>query len=168
MTTDSGTFSPDRIDPGTAFLLDGAPQPPATGRFLDLGCGYGPMACTLASLSPDAEVVAIDVNERSRDLCRLNADAHGLSNVSVMSPDEVFGSDFAVIWANPPIRVGKDALHELLMRWLATLAPDGEAILVVNRHLGADSLQRWLGESGFPTERLASKKGYRLLRSTPA
>lgn len=169
LTTDRGTFSPTRVDPGTAFLVDRAPEPPARGRFLDLGCGYGPMTCMLAMVSPDAEVIGVDVNQRSRELCRLNAEANALSNVAVIAPDDYDGTrSIQLIWSNPPIRVGKDALHELLLGWLPMLAADGEAILVVNRHLGADSLQRWLDDAGFPTERLASKKGYRLLRSVPA
>ena len=165
LETDRGTFSPDRLDPGTRFLLDQAPPPPSAGRFLDLGCGYGPIACALATLAPEAEVVAVDVNERSRRLCRDNAERLGLSHVSVHGPDEVQGA-FDLVWSNPPIRIGKDALHDLLAHWLGRLTADGEAILVVNRHLGADSLQRWLVEQGMPTERLASKKGYRLLRCT--
>ena len=166
LTTDRGTFSPHRLDPGTAFLLDAAPAPPSSGRFLDLGCGYGPIAVTLARLAPDAEVVAVDVNERSRSLTRANAERLGLTNVVVAAPDDVDEAPFDLIWSNPPIRIGKAALHELLSAWLRRLAPGGTAVLVVNRHLGADSLQRWLDEQGVPTERLASKKGYRLLRST--
>lgn len=165
LVTDRGTFSPDRIDPGTSFLLSAAPDPPARGRLVDLGCGYGPIACTLAALSPDAEVIAVDVNQRSRDLCRENAAALGLDNIAVVSPDDYPGDGPPVdlIWSNPPIRIGKAALHELLLCWLGRLAPTGTAVMVVNRHLGADSLQRWLGDRGFPARRLASKKGYRLL-----
>lgn len=162
LTTDRGTFSPDRIDPGTTFLLERAPAPPPKGRFLDLGCGYGPIAVTLGLESPDAEVVAVDVNERSRALTAVNAESLGLDNVVVRSPGDVTGA-FDLIWSNPPIRVGKAALHDLLLGWLGRLTPAGTAVLVVNRHLGADSLQRWLVEQGHPTERLASRKGYRLL-----
>lgn len=166
LATDRGTFSPGRIDPGTAFLLDRAPTPPSSGRFLDLGCGYGPIAVTLARRSPGADIVAVDVNERSRSLTAENAGRLGLDNVSVCAPDDVDGERFDVIWSNPPIRIGKDALHQLLLRWLVRLSPDGAAVLVVNRHLGADSLQRWLTAQGIPTERLASRKGYRLLRAS--
>ncbi len=168
LTTDRGTFSPDRLDPGTAFLLGAAPPPPPTGRLLDLGCGYGPIAVTLARLAPAAEVVAVDVNERSRALTAANAERLGLTNVTVAAPHEVAEEPFDLIWSNPPIRIGKAALHDLLLHWLGRLGSGGSAVLVVNRHLGADSLQRWLDEQGFPTERLASKKGYRLLRSAPA
>lgn len=167
LVTDRGTFSPTRLDPGTGLLLDAAPPPPAEGRFLDLGCGYGPIACALGQLAPDADVVAVDVNERARALCRANADALGLGNVHVAAPDEIEGS-FDLIWTNPPIRIGKASLHDLLLRWLGRLSPAGLGVLVVNRHLGADSLHRWLDQQGHPTERLASKKGYRLLAVSPA
>jgi 16S rRNA (guanine1207-N2)-methyltransferase len=168
LATDSATFSPRRLDPGTAFLLDAAPTPPTTGTFLDLGCGYGPIALTLARQRPGARVVAVDVNERSRELCARNAAELGCADVEVLAPDEVDPAlRFDLIWSNPPIRIGKAALHELLLGWLRRLAPEGEAVLVMGRNLGADSMQRWLGEQGFPTERLASKRGYRLLRARP-
>jgi 16S rRNA (guanine1207-N2)-methyltransferase len=167
LATDSATFSPRRLDPGTAFLLDAAPAAPSTGTFLDLGCGYGPIATSLARERPGARVVAIDVNERSRELCARNAASLGCTNVEVLAPEDVDPSlRFDLIWSNPPIRIGKEALHDLLLLWLQRLAPEGRAVLVVGRNLGADSLQRWLGEQGFPTERLASKRGYRLLRSS--
>lgn len=165
--TDRATFSPGRLDPGTAFLLDAAPEPPAAGRFLDLGCGWGPIAVVLALLRPEAEIVAVDVNERSRALCAENARRAGVDNVRVVDPSGVDGT-FDRIWSNPPIRIGKTALHEILRSHLARLdAPDGRAVLVVGRHLGADSLQRWLGEHGHDTVRLGSKRGYRLLESGP-
>jgi 16S rRNA (guanine1207-N2)-methyltransferase len=69
-----------------------------------------------------------------------------------------------VIWSNPPIRIGKAALHELLSAWLGRLAPGGTAYLVVQRNLGSDSLQRWLTESGWAAERIAARGGYRVLR----
>lgn len=169
LATDSATFSPRRLDPGTAFLLDRAPAPPASGTFLDLGCGYGPIALTLARRSPAARVVAVDVNQRSRELCERNAEELGCTNVEVLAPEEVdLALRFDLIWSNPPIRIGKDALHDLLLGWLRRLTPDGEAVLVMGRNLGADSMQRWLGEQGFPTDRLASKRGYRLLRASQA
>ncbi|HEX4902259.1 MAG TPA: methyltransferase [Acidimicrobiales bacterium] len=167
LATDAGTFSPRRLDPGTAFLLETAPPPPPHGTFLDLGCGYGPIALSLARRSPRARVVAVDVNARSRELCAANAASLGCDNVEVAAPDEVDPAvRFDLLWSNPPIRVGKDVLHELLSRWLGRLADGGSAVLVVGRNLGADSLQRWLDETGFPAERLASKRGYRLLRAS--
>lgn len=168
LRTDRGTFSPDRLDPGTALLLDRAPPPPGEGRFVDLGCGYGPIACSLATLAPASTIDAVDVNRRALELCAANARSAGLDNVRTYEPDDVPPGPIDLIWSNPPIRIGKAALHELLATWLGRLAPGGSAVLVVNRHLGADSLQRWLGDQGFLTERLASKRGYRLLGVRPA
>jgi 16S rRNA (guanine1207-N2)-methyltransferase len=164
LRTDRGVFSHGRLDPGTELLLRKAPAPPRHGELLDLGCGAGPIALTLARRAPEATVWAIDVNERARDLCAANTVANGIPNVIVVPPDEVPGDvGFATIWSNPPIRVGKHALHELLAAWLARLTPAGRAVLVVQRHLGADSLQRWLTDQGWPATRLASARGYRVL-----
>ena len=70
---------------------------------------------------------------------------------------------FSTIWSNPPIRIGKPALHALLAAWLGRLAPGGRACLVVHKHLGSDSLARWLTDEGWSTTRLSSRAGYRLL-----
>ena len=165
LTTDRGVFSAERVDRGTRYLLlEGPDLPTGPVDLLDLGCGYGPIACTLASRRPEARVWAVDVNERARDLCRANAAAAGLANVEVAAPDDVpVDVRLAAIWSNPPIRIGKPALHDLLTRWLDLLTPDGTAHLVVQRHLGADSLARWLDDRGWATERRGSRKGFRLL-----
>lgn len=167
LTTDAGTFSHGRLDRGTAALLAGAPEPRATGRFVDLGAGSGAIALTLAARSPDATVLAVDVNERARALCRSNASRNGLHNVTVVAPEEV-GDDehFDLIWSNPPIRIGKPALHALLRTWLGRLTPTGTAALVVHKNLGADSLHAWLVAQGWETQRLSSTSGYRLLHVT--
>jgi 16S rRNA (guanine1207-N2)-methyltransferase len=167
--TDRGVFAGDHVDPGTKLLLLEAPAPPATGTFVDLGCGYGPIACTLAARVPEATVWAVDVNRRAVALCRENALALGLANVHAVEASEV-PADLTVdlLWSNPPIRIGKPALHELLATWLARLAPGGRAVLVVQKHLGSDSLQRWLDDAGWPTERLTSRTGYRLLAVSPS
>lgn len=166
MCTDRGVFSHGHLDTGTAVLLQEAPPPPPTGTLLDLGCGSGAIALTLAKRSPDAIVWAVDTNERARALTADNARRNALTNVHVAAPDDLPADvEFDAIWSNPPIRVGKQALHDLLLRWLARLSPDGHALLVVQKHLGADSLQRWLVEQGYPTERIASRAGFRLLRA---
>ena len=164
--TAGGVFSPGHVDLGTRVLLREVPDPPQTGDLLDLGCGWGPLAVTMALLSPDARVWAVDVNERALDLVRTNARRLGLANVRAALPDEVPDDvRFAAIWSNPPIRVGKDALHDLLRRWLPRLAPGGEAWLVVGRNLGADPLHRWLAdEVAGSVDRAASAKGFRVLR----
>ena len=144
--------------------MEGARPPEGAAELLDLGCGYGPIACTLAVRSPGSRVWAVDVNERALDLCRDNAAAAGLGNVVVTTPDDLPDDVvFDGIWSNPPIRVGKAALHDLLSTWLDRLAPGGSAHLVVQRHLGSDSLARWLTDRGWSTQRRASRKGFRLL-----
>lgn len=168
LTTDRGTFSPDRVDDGTRALLVEGPPVPSDGVLADVGCGYGPIAVTLALRGgPGVTVWAVDVNERARDLCRANALANGVGDqVHVVAPDEV-PADLVIdqLWSNPPIRIGKAALHDLLTTWLTRLDPDtGTANLVVQKHLGADSLARWLVEQGWPTSRTASRAGYRILQ----
>jgi 16S rRNA G1207 methylase RsmC len=164
LLTASGVFSADRLDPGTAVLLEEVPDPPAEGDLLDVGCGWGPIALAMARRSPAARVWAVDVNARAVALTAQNAARLGLPGVRAVTPEQVPGDvRFAAIWSNPPIRVGKAALHELLQRWLPLLADGGVAHLVVQKHLGADSLQRWLGEQGWDAQRLASARGYRVL-----
>ena len=167
LTTDRGVFGYGQVDTGTKLLLVTLGAPPASGDLLDLGCGTGAITCTMARRSPGATVWAVDVNRRARELCAANAARHGLTNVRVCSPAEVPDDvRYAAIWSNPPIRSGKAALHELLEHWLARLAPGAEAHLVVQKHLGSDSLQRWLGEHGHPTDRVATGAGFRVLRVT--
>jgi 16S rRNA G1207 methylase RsmC len=164
LMTDRGVFSHGRIDPGTTVLLRHIPPPPERGHLLDLGCGYGPIALALAVRSPGTTVWAVDVNERAIELTRENAAAAGLDNVHATLPDGVEKElRFTAMYSNPPIHIGKPALHPLLMDWLARLEPAGSAWLVVQRNLGSDSLARWLGEQGLVVARRASVRGYRLL-----
>lgn len=175
--TDRGVFAHGRIDVGTRFLLQESPRPdPSMGAVCDVGCGYGPIAVTLARRSPTTSVWAVDTNARAVSLTARNAEANGCAVHAVVvderdraidgAPDDVAALDglrFDAIWSNPPIRIGKAALHSLLTTWLDRLTPDGRAWLVVQRHLGADSLHRWLQEQGWETQRLSSRAGYRLL-----
>jgi 16S rRNA G1207 methylase RsmC len=168
VTTSNGIFSPERVDVGTQVLLGNVPPPPPGGNLLDLGCGWGPIALTLAMDSPRATVWAVDVNQRALDLVRRNAEALGLSNVNAVTPDDV-PADLALmtIWSNPPIRVGKNELHSMLLHWLPRLEPGTDAWLVVQRNLGSDSLHRWLQAElpeDFAIVRAATNKGYRVLR----
>ena len=178
--TDRGVFSPDKVDLGTRVLLESVPAPPAEGRLLDLGCGYGPISLTMAARAPDAQVLGVDVNARAVGLARRNAAEHDLAHTrfAVVSPEgglaveqgdggapatqDLLGP-FDAIWSNPPIRVGKNVLHSMLRTWLHRLTPTGVAHLVVQRHLGSDSLQKWLTDQGLPTERAASRAGFRVL-----
>ena len=167
LETAGGVFSPDHIDQGTAVLLEQLSHAPVGGNLLDVGCGWGPIAISLALHAPRATVWAIDVNERSLALTKRNAELAGLTNIRVCKPDEVPAElEFNGIWSNPPIRIGKQALHDLLETWLARLAPAGQAWLVVNRNLGSDSLAVWMMSKGFDVARLTSKRGFRVLKVT--
>jgi 16S rRNA (guanine1207-N2)-methyltransferase len=166
--TDRGVFARGELDAGTGVLLKKAPMP-ATGTVLDLGAGYGPIALAIAATAPECSVYAVDVNDRALTLVRDNAAANGLGNVHACRPDEVPGDVvFDALYSNPPIRVGKETLHDILRQWLPRLRPTGAAYLVVQRHLGADSLHAWLEREGYEVSRLASSKGYRVLRVTHA
>lgn len=167
-TTANGVFSGDGLDLGTAVLLRESEPPTHASRLLDLGCGYGVLAVALATHCPDAVVDAVDVNERALALTAANASAHGVAaRVRPLLPEQADPSvRYDEIWSNPPIRIGKPALHELLLTWLPRLAPGGVARLVVGRNLGADSLQTWLNEAGFVCKRTASAKGFRVLNAT--
>jgi len=168
LQTSAGIFSPDGIDKGTAVLLADVPAPAPQGNLLDVGCGWGPIALTLALKAPHARVFAVDVNERCVTLTNENAALLGLDNVRASTPDDVDADvRFDTIWSNPPIRIGKDELHALLLHWLPRLAPGGAAWLVVQKNLGADSLQRWLAaelDSGFAVTRESTAKSFRILR----
>jgi len=167
LTTANGVFSPERVDTGTQVLLANTAPPPPGGHLLDLGCGWGPIALTLALASPHATVWAVDVNERALDLVRRNASALGLTNVNAVTPDDVPDDvTLMTVWSNPPIRVGKNELHNMLERWLPRLDRGSDAWLVVQRNLGSDSLHRWLQSTldpSFAVTRAATSKGYRVL-----
>ena len=171
VATAPGIFCPDRVDIGTAVLLREAPVPPPTGNLLDLGSGWGPIALSLGLLSPEAAIWAVDVNQRALALSWTNAKTLGINDFHALTPDEVPKDiNFDAIWSNPPIRVGKPALHEMLMKWLPRLTPGAAAYLVVQKNLGSDSLQRWMeteletSEPGaFTVDRLATARGFRLL-----
>ena len=168
VTSAPGVFSGDHLDQATRLLLAEVPPPPPEGDLLDLGCGWGPIALTLAHAAPQATVWAIDVNERALDLTRRNALADGAKNITALLPDEVPQDiRFAAIWSNPPIRIGKTAVHDMLRRWLPRLTPGGQAHLVVSKNLGADSLARWItDELAMQVERVTSAGGFRILRVT--
>jgi 16S rRNA (guanine1207-N2)-methyltransferase len=163
LDTDRGVFAHGHLDFGTDLLLRSLPQVPP-GELVDVGCGYGAIAITLALRCPDARVWAVDINRRALDLCARNAERAGALNLVAAEPDSVPDRiRFAGAYSNPPVRLGKPALHELLLTWIARLEPDAIATLVVQRHLGADSLAAWLTGHGHRVDRVRSKGGYRVL-----
>ena len=178
LTTDRGVFSNSRVDAGTRLLLQEAPHPTAEmANVCDLGCGYGPIAVSLAKRSPTTSVWAVDVNERAVALTARNAERNGCADLHAVVVDSDGNSvdgtaedldalskvRFDGLWSNPSIRIGKSAMHRMLTIWLDRLTPAGSAWLVVQRHLGADSLADWMTTQGWATTRVCSRAGYRLL-----
>lgn len=168
LVTAGGTFSPEHVDRGTLALLNAAPMPPASGTALDLGCGWGAISLALALEAPELDVWAVDVNERALLLTGENAESLGLDRVRPTLPADVPAeTTFDLMWSNPPIRIGKDALHQLLSDWLPRLNAGGEAWLVVAKKLGGDSLQAWIAAQFGPelaVERHSTDAGFRVLR----
>lgn len=178
LLTAGGVFSPEHLDRGTEILLRTISQF-ATGNendvqfedqspVLDLGCGWGPIALSAALTHPGRQVWAVDVNARSRELTAMNAERLSLTNVCVAAPEEVPADiQFSVLHSNPPIRVGKPALHEMLQMWLPRLVSGGAAYLVVAKHLGADSLQKWITTefAEFEVSRIARDKGFYVIKA---
>ncbi len=167
LTTGSGVFAQGRLDIGTGVLLREQSPPQQARSILDLGCGYGVIGLAIAVAVPECTVTAVDVNERAVLLANENAEQIGVADRFTASVPEAVGpgETYDEIWSNPPIRIGKDALHELLLTWLPRLNPDGRARMVVGKNLGADSLAGWLTEQGFPTVKVGSAKGFRVLES---
>ncbi len=165
----SGTFSASKLDPGTSVLLSKFEEFPSEGNVLDLGCGWGPISLAIASFHPDTKIWALDVNTRSLDLARSNATKLGLGNIEVVTSEQIPAElRFDAIWSNPPIRIGKAALHDLLKTWLPRLESGGRAMLVVQKQLGADSLLAWI-QAEFPdltASRFSTDKGFRILEVT--
>lgn len=170
LQTAGGVFSPDHLDTGTAMLLKHIDEAPTSGNLLDIGCGWGPISIALALQAPEATVWAVDVNQRSLDLTRINAESLGITNIKTCLPDEVPADlEFSGIWSNPPIRVGKAELHKILLTWLPRISSECESYLVVAKDLGADSLLKWLQTElpeNFDSQRIDSEKGFRILRIT--
>lgn len=162
----SGTFSSGRLDAGTAVLLKHDDHFPKDGNVLDIGCGWGPIGLSIASLNKNSTVYGIDINQRSIEQSNLNSKSLGLKNFTAMhSRDLPEDLRFSAIWSNPPIRVGKKILHELMESFIPRLEPGGRAMLVVQKNLGADSFQRWLSNR-FPeaeVSRVGTDKGYRVI-----
>ena len=159
----TGTFSSGGLDKGTKVLLSQSNLFPKSGNVLDLGCGWGPIALAIATICPDSRVWAIDVNARSVELTQQNAESLGLKNVESLLADALPADlKFKEIWSNPPIRIGKAELHELLRKYLGRLLPGGRSMLVVQKQLGAESLMKWLSEefANCSVNKAHADKGY--------
>ena len=169
LTAASGTFSSTRLDSGTRVLLKESALFPDSGTVLDIGCGWGPISLAVATLRPETEVFGLDVNSRSLELAQANAAALKLKNFKAVRAEQIPNELlFDGIWSNPPIRVGKAVLHQLMQTWIPRLKPGASAMLVVQKQLGAESFQKWLSETftEFDVAKQSIDKGYRVIRVT--
>ena len=174
LVSGSGVYSRGRLDIGTAVLFRET-EPPEPGHVLDLGAGYGVIGLAVAAAwrargvppGPGSGVTGVEVNQRAVLLANENAERLGLTDrFGAIAPEQApADATYDEIWSNPPIRIGKQALHDLLLHWFARIRPGGRAVMVVGKNLGGDSLQAWLTDQGYPTTRIASAKGFRVLES---
>ena len=165
--TDAGVFSPQSLDKGTAVLLRHLDLAQSQGKVMDLGSGWGPISLALAIENPRVEVVSVEINPRANQLLDKNAELLEINNINQLQLEQIQGNSIDQIWSNPPIRIGKKQLHALLSEAFSKLKIGGNAYLVVQKHLGSDSLAGWIeAELSMPVEKIDSHKGFRVLQVT--
>ena len=166
LESDRGVFSKEGLDDGTRLLLETIAKAHLGRKILDLGCGIGSLGLLLAHFDPDRTLTLADVNLRALELCKRNAERLG-----VVERCEIFESDvysninqtYDTIVTNPPIRAGKKVTYAMYAGALSHLNEDGRLILVIRKKQGADSCQAYLESLFSSVEKVASKKGYRVL-----
>ncbi len=166
LKSDSGVFSKDGLDDGSRLLLETIAKTDLGNEILDLGCGVGPIGLILAHLDPSRRVCLADVNDRALECCRQNAATLGVSEqVEIVHSDVYLNIDkkFSTIVTNPPIRAGKKVTYAMYAGAVDHLLEGGRLILVIRKKQGAESAEAYL-KTLFPkVERLAQKKGFRVL-----
>lgn len=163
--TDRGVFSKNGIDYGSRVLLENY-QPESAKSLLDVGCGYGTLGLTLAKKF-DLDVTMIDVNSRALDLCRQNAIDNAVSNskIELSNIYESVSEKYDAIISNPPIRAGKEVVHEILAGAFGHLNDGGHLTIVIQKKQGAPSAQKKMEEVFGNCQLVARDKGYFILRS---
>lgn len=166
--TDRGVFSPLAVDAGSRLLAETMTIRPSD-VVLDLGCGYGVLGLVAAALAPQGGIVMVDVNERAVELAKENAGLAGAGNVEVVTGDgvePVRGRRFDVVVTNPPIRIGKAALHRLLRDACEVLRPGGRLYFVARTSQGARTLARDAAEIFDEVREIERGGGYRVYEAT--
>ena len=163
--TDNGVFSKKGLDFGTRSLLETINIEEITGNVLDFGCGYGPIGIYVASMT-NANVHMIDINRRSLELARRNVNLNHV-NVQIYESNlyENVTETFDYIISNPPIRVGKTILYEILFKAKEHLEKNGKLIIVVNKDQGAKSIMKDL-EKEYKVCLLGKNKGFYIIEAT--
>jgi len=167
-TSDSGVFSKNEVDFGSRLLIETFKLPTVSGDILDVGCGYGPIGISLASVDSSRRVDMIDVNERAIALAKKNAEANGVLNVDVFQSDifeNVVKDSYAAIVTNPPIRAGKQTVHNIFEGSFDRLIAGGELWVVIQKKQGAPSAIKKLEKLFSEVEVVEKKKGYYIIRA---
>ncbi len=158
--TDHGVFSKESLDRGTAVLLDYLTINPDYKNALDLGCGYGPIGLVLQKVFHLA-VDMVDINERALALCRDNLQTNQVvANVFASDGFSAVTQTYDIIVTNPPIRVGKTKLYELLQTSYDYLNDDGEFVFVMNKKHGAESALKFIQNTFKNVTVIGKKKGF--------
>ena len=162
--TDAGVFSKKMIDYGSRVLLS-VLDFEAGERVLDVGCGYGPLGLTLAKAQGVAATM-VDINQRALDLAQKNAERNQISAEILQSNvyEKVSGI-FDHIISNPPIRAGKQVVHEVISGSYGHLTEGGDLTLVIQKKQGAPSAKSKMETVFGNCEIVKKDKGYYILRS---
>ena len=166
--TDNGVFSKREVDFGSRLLIETFEEPNIEGDILDVGCGYGPIGLSAAKKMPSRLIHMVDINERALELARENAELNDLNNVKIYESDRlenVGGAKFAVILTNPPIRAGKQIVHDIFEQSVERLHSGGNLWVVIQKKQGAPSAIEKLTELFAEVETVVKKKGYYILRA---
>ena len=167
-TTDAGVFSKKEVDFGTRTLLESFEAPEVEGPLLDVGCGYGPIGISIALEYPKRLVHMVDINERAVQLAAENAQANQVKNVKIYESEgfnSITENTFAAILTNPPIRAGKQVVHDILTKSYDHLVPNGELWVVIQKKQGAPSAKEKLEEIFEEVEVVKKNKGYFILKA---
>ena len=155
--TDNNVLSKKGLDYGTRILLESLNYEEIKGNILDFGCGYGPIGIVVSSKT-NSDVDMVDINLRALLLARKNAMLNKVSvNIFKSNVYENVDKKYDYIITNPPIRVGKKILYEILIGAKDYLNEKGKLIFVINKDQGAKSAMRDLGE--FYNVKILNKSG---------
>lgn len=165
--TDAGVFSKKGVDYGSKALI-AAMELPEGASVLDVGCGYGPIGLTAASVIPRGKVTMVDINERAIELSRQNAEKNGITNVEILQSDmlsEVMDRKFDIVLTNPPIRAGKETVHRIFEQAYEVLNPGGSLWIVIQKKQGAPSAFAKLESLFSKVSEIGKDKGYRIIKA---